>query len=122
MTAQQPVDVKPPRRRRGAWLLAGVVLAALAGGAVYWLAGARHDGAGPPPDRPPDDPAVPVSGRPWFRDMTEASGVQFTCRNGEEADNFTILESLGGGVALIDYDGDGLLDIFVTGGGYFDGP
>ncbi|HEV3022662.1 MAG TPA: CRTAC1 family protein, partial [Pirellulales bacterium] len=35
---------------------------------------------------------------------------------------FAILESLGGGVAVIDYDGDGLLDIFLTGGGYYDGP
>src|SRR5262249_25144156 len=45
-----------------------------------------------------------------------------TYRNGEEADQYTILESVGGGVALIDYDGDGLLDLFVTGGGYFAGP
>src|SRR5205814_7618366 len=30
-----------------------------------------------------------------------------------------ILESLGGGVALIDYDGDGFLDIFIPGGGYY---
>jgi hypothetical protein len=122
MTAQQPVDIKPPRRCKRAWLLAGVALAALAGGAIYWMTGARHDGDGTPPDPPPVDPAPTVSGRPWFRDMTEASGVQFTCRNGEEADNFTILESLGGGVALLDYDGDGLLDLFVIGGGYFDGP
>src|SRR5262249_29653631 len=27
-----------------------------------------------------------------------------------------------GGVALIDYDGAGLLDVFATGGGYFTGP
>jgi hypothetical protein len=48
--------------------------------------------------------------------------VRFTYRNGAEASHAAILESLGGGVALIDYDGDGLLDLFFTGGGYFDGP
>src|SRR5262249_42550120 len=55
-----------------------------------------------------------------FDDRTAGSGLQFTYRNGEEAGHLAILESLGGGVALIDYDGDGLLDVFVTGGGYFD--
>src|SRR5205814_9797552 len=69
----------------------------------------------------PGKPAA-VSGPPWFRDVTANSGLPFTYGNGEEADQFTLLESVGGGVALIDYDGDGLLDVFVTGGGYFDGP
>jgi hypothetical protein len=57
-----------------------------------------------------------------FHDMTAQSGVDATYHNGQEAGHLAILESLGGGVALIDYDGDGLLDIFVTGGGYYDGP
>jgi hypothetical protein len=122
MTAQQPVDVKPTRRRKRAWLLVGAALAALGGGVAYWFAGPGGTADDRPADPPPPEPVAAFSGRPWFRDMTEASGVQFTCRNGEEADNFTILETLGGGVALIDYDGDGLLDIFLPGGGYFDGP
>src|SRR5260370_36124948 len=68
-------------------------------------------------NRPAQEPAPGL-----FRDMTPGSGLDFTYRNGEEADNHAIMESLGGGVALFDYDGDGLLDVFVTGGGYFGGP
>ncbi|HEY7152886.1 MAG TPA: CRTAC1 family protein [Gemmataceae bacterium] len=63
------------------------------------------------------------AGPPLFADGTAASGVQFTYHNGEEtADHRAILETLGGGVALIDYDGDGLLDLFLTGGGLYAGP
>jgi hypothetical protein len=58
----------------------------------------------------------------FFEDKTLASGIDVTYHNGEEADHYTILESLGGGIALIDYDGDGLLDVFVPGGGVFGGP
>ena len=63
------------------------------------------------------------AGPPFFEDVTAASDISFTYRNGEEtADHLSILESLGGGVALIDYDGDGLLDVFLTGGGLYAGP
>jgi hypothetical protein len=57
-----------------------------------------------------------------YQDITQKAGIDFTYRNGQEAGHYAILESLGGGVGLIDYDGDGLLDIFITGGGYYDGP
>jgi RNA polymerase sigma factor (sigma-70 family) len=58
---------------------------------------------------------------PIFLDRTADTGINHSYRNGQEAGHLAILESLGGGVALIDYDRDGLLDIFVTGGGYYDG-
>src|SRR5262249_20659436 len=58
----------------------------------------------------------------WFRDRTADTGINFSYHNGQEAGNLAIMESLGGGGALIDYDQDGLLDIFVPGGGYYDGP
>jgi RNA polymerase sigma factor (sigma-70 family) len=72
-------------------------------------------GEGPPAaaDKPAREQAL-------FEDYTAASGIRFTYRNGEEAGHYAILETLGGGIALIDYDGDGLLDIFVVGGGSFD--
>ena len=94
--------------------------AALLAGLLLSVAACR-----PKPERPAgvaparEEPAGP----PLFQDVTAASGVSFTYRNGEEtADHRAILESLGGGVALLDYDGDGLLDVFVTGGGLYAGP
>jgi hypothetical protein len=67
------------------------------------------------------EPEKPV-GPPLFEDITATSGLEHTYRNGEDtADHLSILESLGGGVGLIDYDGDGLLDIFLPGGGGFAG-
>jgi hypothetical protein len=59
--------------------------------------------------------------QPGGIEHTYQNGQEFTLANGKKGSHFAILESLGGGVALIDYDGDGLLDIFVTGGGYFAG-
>lgn len=55
-----------------------------------------------------------------FADVAAQCGIEFVPRNGREAGHFTILESLGTGVALVDFDNDGRLDIVAPGGGTFD--
>jgi hypothetical protein len=95
-------------------LLAGVVLAAAA-------CSSRESPAKRPVRLDPLASFTEAEGPPLFEDVTPHSGVQITYRNGEEADHFSIFETVGGGVGIIDYDGDVLLDLFVTGGGRFAG-
>ncbi|TVQ01251.1 MAG: CRTAC1 family protein [Planctomycetaceae bacterium] len=64
--------------------------------------------------------AIPADASPLrFTDITHAAGVDFTYSNGEDQQRFTILESLGGGIGVIDYDRDGRPDLFCPGGGTF---
>ncbi len=92
----------------GAALVLGVLLTAMA--------------CRPRPPAPAAAGKEEVAGPDWFEEITAASGIHFTYTNGEkDANHLAILESLGGGVGLIDYDGDGLLDVFLPGGGGFTG-
>ncbi|MFO0868789.1 MAG: CRTAC1 family protein [Pirellulales bacterium] len=93
-----------------------------------WLvvAGVGVGGCGPAPAPPVSRLPEPASDRAAspsvplrFAAVADASGIQFTYRNGEEANELAFIESVGGGAALFDYDGDGRLDVFLTGGGWF---
>jgi hypothetical protein len=75
---------------------------------------------------PASDSGSPTAPRPpqaedWFEDVTERSGVAFQYRNGREAGRYTLLETVGGGVGMLDFDRDGDLDLFFPGGGGFEG-
>ncbi len=86
-------------------------------GLALGLIGCSEQPTPPSPPHPEDMAPGPAP----FAELTADSGLAFTYRNGEEAGNFAIIESLGGGVALLDYDGDGRLDVFLPGGGHYDG-
>lgn len=53
----------------------------------------------------------------WFEDCAPKLGVNFSYQDGSEAGCYQLLESVGGGVAVLDYDQDGWVDLFFTGGG-----
>jgi hypothetical protein len=60
--------------------------------------------------------AAAINPDEFFTDVTDAAGITWKQFSGESPDRFMI-EAASGGVAFVDYDGDGLLDIFLVNGG-----
>ena len=54
-----------------------------------------------------------------FVDATKAAGIAFSHANSATASKH-LIETMGGGVALLDYDNDGRLDVFFTNGARLD--
>jgi hypothetical protein len=67
--------------------------------------------------------AVPchAAGLPVFRDVTAQSGIDFRC-NGSPTSQKYLIETMPGGVAMFDYDGDGRLDLYFVNGARLDDP
>ena len=62
----------------------------------------------------PINPVIDIAAR--FVDVARESGVDFTLHNDAVPDRFFLPEVMGGGVAWIDVDGDGWLDLFLANG------
>ncbi|HXJ10927.1 MAG TPA: VCBS repeat-containing protein, partial [Candidatus Limnocylindrales bacterium] len=92
------------RARSGTWFIAALMLTP--GG---WAQGVAQ---GPPP--PATAKTIKCKGRtvPKFEDVTEKAGIRFSHTSAPESRY--IIESMSGGVLLLDYDRDGWLDIYFT--------
>nr|VFJ94370.1 MAG: Repeat domain-containing protein [Candidatus Kentron sp. LFY] len=66
---------------------------------------------------PTGEPSPPVVS---FTDITEEAGIDFVHVNGAYGDKL-LPETMGGGVAIFDYDGDGNQDLLLVNGDYWPG-
>lgn len=79
----------------------------------------RQDGTLPPTsltNSAPKLPTEPATGAVlFFKDVAASVGIQFT-RNDDIHGLHRLMESTGGGVGILDFDGDGWPDVFFTNG------
>jgi len=86
--------------------------------ALFWLMGGAlvisgMFGACRPKSDGPSETVDPEPARaPWFRDVTDEVGLDFVHDAGPLG-SFFMPQALGSGAALFDFDGDGLLDIYL---------
>ena len=65
--------------------------------------------------------AVAARRPPVFRDATAQSRIGFHCNGSPTAQKY-LIETMPGGVAMFDYDGDGFVDLFFVNGARLDDP
>src|SRR5262245_35235058 len=80
------------------------LLAALAAGGL--LSGCQEAGRAPAE-------ADTAPGPPWFAEIGAARGLDFVHDAGEPSDSYFLPQIMGSGLALFDFDNDGLLDLYL---------
>ncbi len=66
--------------------------------------------------------SVAANDESWFRDVADECGIRFEFQSGQTGEKYYMPETMGGGVAMVDYNGDGLLDVYLVQGGRIDNP
>lgn len=98
------------------WLMFG----AMAAGVLACNPGPRNGAAGPPGRQASQEPGAP-SGAPEpativrFEDVTAQAGIRFVHQNSKTARKY-LIETMGSGVAVFDYNGDHKPDLFFVNG------
>lgn len=98
----------------------GTTAIALASACIAALAGVGCRNSSTSDSRADQPAAAEASARYAFEDVTQQAGISSEYENGEAAKAFSILESLGGGLGVFDFDRDGRLDLWFPGGGHID--
>ena len=63
----------------------------------------------------------PTPSAPWFQEVAASSGIAFRHSSGHTPGSRHLMPEINcGGVALLDFDNDGLLDVFCVNGGFAD--
>src|ERR1039458_4024201 len=65
--------------------------------------------------------SVAASRLPVFRDVTARSQIDFHCQGSPTSQKY-LIETMPAGVAMLDYDGDGFLDLYFVNGAKLDDP
>jgi enediyne biosynthesis protein E4 len=112
----------PRRGRATVWQWLGLCL--LCGGlgcGVLAFCGCERTappGPSPAPEKSESiSPETAANSAMRWREVAVESGIEFQYRNGEESNQNSIVESVGGGLGWLDYDRDGRLDLVCPGGG-----
>src|SRR5580704_7529805 len=116
---QSSAVTTPPRsKKRLVWIVLSFAFCLLGVGIFFgWsiLFGSKPVATKPPvPTTPTGRDSIPVP-KVLFTDATNASGLKFKHFNGASGKKL-LPETMGGGVCVFDYDGDGLQDILFVNG------
>lgn len=109
---RNPMSPSPcPRQFGGAQPIALIGAAVLVAAAGFMIWRSTQSGTGGLEDPVVEQEAAEA---PWFEEVATAAGLSFHHSSGFDGKEYWLPEIVSGGVGLLDFDGDGLLDVYLV--------